>query len=255
MLFASKLWKGRKHYLDKMTLGELVRAYFAYPAIQVYIVLTLLAACGALYLMESPWPVLAAVAAVPIVYAPVWFLLHRYVLHGSWLYKSPKTAALWKRIHFDHHSDPNDLGVLFGALPTTLPTILLITGPVGGLIGGPAGALAAFAAGLVTTCFYEFCHCIQHLAYTPKLAFLKRIKKLHLAHHFRNENGNYGITNFFWDRLFGTYYPQPDKVAKSPTVFNLGYTGWETEQFPWVARLSGFEAGEREESEPVAPSS
>ena len=255
MLFASRLWKGQKHYLDKMTLGELVRAYFAYPAIQVYLALTLAAAGGALYLMESPWPLFAAVAVVPFVYALVWFLLHRYVLHGRWLYKSPKTAALWKRIHFDHHSDPNDLGVLFGALPTTLPTILLITGPVGGLIGGAAGALAAFAAGLVTTCFYEFCHCIQHLAYTPRLAFLKRIKKLHLAHHFRNENGNYGITNFFWDRLFGTYYPQPDKVAKSPTVFNLGYTGGELEKFPWVARLSGIEAGGREESEPVSPSS
>ena len=135
MLFASRLWKGQKHYLDKMTLGELVRAYFAYPAIQVYLALTLAAAGGALYLMESPWPLFAAVAVVPFVYALVWFLLHRYVLHGRWLYKSPKTAALWKRIHFDHHSDPNDLGVLFGALPTTLPTILLITGPVGGLIG------------------------------------------------------------------------------------------------------------------------
>jgi len=255
LLFASKLWQGQKHHLDKMTLGELVEAYFAYPAIQVYLVLAALSAACALYAMESVWPVLLAVAAVPFVYAPVWYLLHRYVLHGRWLYKSPNTAALWKRIHFDHHSDPNDLGVLFGALPTTLPTILAITLPVGGFIGGVPGALAALATGLVTTCFYEFCHCIQHLAYTPKLAFLKRIKKLHLAHHFRNENGNYGITNFFWDRVFGTYYPHPDKVAKSPTVFNLGYTGAETERFPWVARQAGFETGERQESEPVSPSS
>ena len=41
-----------------------------------------------------------------VAYPLVWYLLHRFVLHGSFLYRSRWTAALWKRIHFDHHRDP-----------------------------------------------------------------------------------------------------------------------------------------------------
>src|SRR3546814_3681823 len=72
-----------------------------------------------------------------------------------------------------------------------------------------------------STCFYEFCHCIQHLSYKPKSKFLAAMKARHMAHHFHDEKGNYGITNFFWDRLFGTFYERHERKEKSPTVFNL----------------------------------
>ncbi len=237
-LFNSRLWDGRKHHLDKMTHDELVQAYFAHPAIQVYLILGVASAALTGVLLENVWPVVIAVAISPVIYALTWYVLHRFVLHGRFLYRSPSTAAVWKRVHFDHHQDPNDLGVLFGALYTTLPTIFIVTVSVGWLIGGPAAAAASFAGGLFVTCFYEYCHCVQHLSYTPSLSFLRRIKKLHLAHHFHNERGNFGITNFSWDRLFGTFYAHPKKVARSDTVFDLGYKGQEVERFPWVARLS-----------------
>ena len=64
------------------------------------------------------------------------------------------------------------------------------------------------------------------------------MKRLHLLHHFRNEKGNYGITNFFWDRVFRTYYDKSNNADKSETVFNLGYTDSEINQYPWVAQLS-----------------
>jgi len=86
--------------------------------------------------------------------------------------------------------------------------------------------------------FYEFCHCIQHLHYTPNLEFFKTIKRYHLLHHFRNEHGNYGITNYFWDKLLGTYYDKSANWQKSPTVFNLGYDEEEAAKYPWVAELS-----------------
>ena len=69
------------------------------------------------------------------------------MLHNRLLYKSQLTAKVWKRIHYDHHQNPHDLSVLFGALYTTLPPILLLTLPIGWLIGGAAGAAAAMAAG------------------------------------------------------------------------------------------------------------
>lgn len=231
-------WSGRKYFLNKMTLRDLVGAYFTHHAIMAYLVLAV--GCIA-YVALNPanyWgPALAAALVLPI-YPLVWYLLHRYVLHGRWLYRMPQTAALWKRIHFDHHQDPHDLGVLFGALYTTLPTILLVTIPLGWMIAGPSGAAAAVGSGLLTTCFYEFCHCIQHLPFQPRWTWLKRMKKLHLAHHFHNEQGNYGITNFAVDRLLGTYYSHPREKPRSPTVFNLGYTGEEASRYPWVAELS-----------------
>ncbi|GJL61381.1 MAG: fatty acid hydroxylase [Nitrospirales bacterium] len=239
----SNFWRERTHHLDKMTLRELIIAYFQYPAVIAYIILlfpsTYLAIIPWQHGAHTHWALLltAAITAI-LVYPAVWYLLHRFVLHGQFLYRSPITAALWKRIHYDHHQDPNNLRVLFGALYTTLPTVAIVTMTVGNLIGGYQGAAAAFAAGLGTTLVYEFCHCIQHLRYVPKSQFLRRIKRLHLLHHFHNENGNYGITNYFWDKLSGTFYGQSNDKPSSPTVFNLGYSEQERDRYPWVAKLT-----------------
>ncbi len=233
-------WAGKKYFLDKMSLRDLIGAYFTHYTIMTYLVLTVVTAGLAVYWADNAWQPLAAAAVVVPLYPLVWYLLHRHVLHGNFLYKHPGTAALWKRIHFDHHQDPNDLGVLFGALSTTLPTLVIVIMPIGWLIGGPAGAFAGLAWGLATTCFYEFCHCIQHLPFTPRWKWLRQMKKLHLAHHFHSEKGNYGITNFLWDRMLGTYYGQPKRFPRSETVFNLGYTEEQSERYPWVARLSGI---------------
>ena len=107
---------------------------------------------------------------------------------------------------------------------------------------GDAGSAAAFGSGMVVTCAYEFCHCIQHLAYAPKSRFLARIKKLHLLHHFHNEQGNYGITNFMWDRLLGSFYGAASARPRSATTFNLGYDEAEGERYPWVRELTSGDA-------------
>jgi sterol desaturase/sphingolipid hydroxylase (fatty acid hydroxylase superfamily) len=231
-------WR-RAHHLDKMSLRELVVAYFQYPAIIAYLLLSAVAI--GLYVW-SPAPLLNTIAAIvvaAVLYPLVWYVLHRWVLHSRWMWRYRVFASTWKRIHYDHHQDPNHLEVLFGALHTTLPTIALATAPIGYAIGGFGGACAALATGLLTTCFYEFCHCIQHLAYKPKSKWLAEMKKRHMAHHFHDENGNYGITSFVWDRLFGTFYDRPQRPKKSPTVFNLGYTPEVAERYPHVAKLSG----------------
>ena len=222
-----------------MTLKELWLAYFQYPAIIAYIASALAAiAVWAVY-PASALQTAASVGTIVVAYPLVWYALHRWVLHSNWMFKVPALAATWKRIHYDHHQDPNHLEVLFGALHTTLPTIAIVSVPVGYAIGGIGGAAAAFAAGLVTTCVYEFVHCIQHLAYKPKLKLIAEMKKRHMAHHFHDETGNFGITNYFWDRALGTFYDRPERPKKSPTVFNLGYTEEVATRYPWVKELSG----------------
>ncbi|WCL53225.1 sterol desaturase family protein [Gimibacter soli] len=231
--------KQKSHYLDKMTIKELVVAFFGYYAVQVYLVLAAVSLYVAFTYGTSLLMGLAAAAIAIALYPLSWYITHRWILHGQWLYKNPLTAPLWKRIHYDHHQDPHHLEVLFGALYTTLPAIGIVTIPAGYYLDGIGGAGAGFAAGVLWTCFYEFCHCIQHLNYKPKNAFLKHMKEQHMMHHFHDEDGNYGITSFFWDKLFGTYYLRKERPVKSTTVFNLGYTEEVAAVYPWVANLSG----------------
>jgi len=229
----------RAHYLDRMTLRQLVVAYFQHYTIMSYLALAAVGIALFVWHPAAPLPTLGAVAAAILVYPTVWYCLHRWVLHSQWMYKLPAFASTWKRIHYDHHQDPNHLEVLFGALHTTLPTIAIATIPVGWLIGGFGGAAAAFATGLLTTCYYEFIHCIQHLSFKPKSKVIARMKKLHMEHHFFDENGNFGITNYGPDRLFGTYQERRKSKIRSATVFNLGYTEDVAKRYPWVADLSG----------------
>ena len=232
------MWN-KSHYLNKMSLRELVIAYFQYYAIQAYLLTAALCIGAAVLLVTSPLKAALAVGISFLVYPLVWYTLHRWVLHSRWMYKSPLTARTWKRIHYDHHQDPHHLEVLFGALYTTMPTIAAATLPIGSVLDGWGGAAAAFATGLLATCFYEFCHCIQHLSYKPRNAFLARIKARHMAHHFHDETGNFGITDFSWDKLMGTFYEREDRPHKSATVFNLGYDDDEARRYPWVANMSG----------------
>ena len=239
---AGRAFWQRSHNLNRMTFGELVRAYLGHYTILTYLGLTAASVGVWLWHPAAALPTLASAMLVMLAYPLVWYVLHRWVLHCHWMFKVPALAHVWKRIHYDHHQDPNHLEVLFGALYTTLPTLLLVAALPGWLIGGVGGAAAGFAAGLLCTCFYEFFHCIQHLAYKPRVKMLVVMKRRHLEHHFHDEDGNFGITNFLWDRLFGTLYIRTDRPAKSPTVFNLGYTEEMAARYPWVARLSDAEA-------------
>jgi len=247
-----KAWKEEEYLLNRMSFDDLVRAYVTYPGIQVYAVIIGVALIlGAL--IANSWLMFALSIGVGALMFPIaWYFLHRFVLHGSWMYKSPYFAKLWKRVHYDHHRFPNDLSVLFGGLHTTLPTILVLAGPLGWLIAGPSTALGAIAGTLVMTCYTEFLHAGQHLAFEPKSAFWKRIKELHLAHHFHNEDGNYGIAEFFWDRSFGTFYATKTDRPRSATARNLGYTSEMAERYPWVKELSDVEDAPKTTAQPTA---
>ena len=80
---------------------------------------------------------------------------------------------------------------------------------------------------------------MQHLAFKPKSKLIGYMKQRHLEHHFHHESGNYGITNYGWDKIFRTYYHRKDIPKRSATVFNLGYDEDVAKDYPWVKELSG----------------
>ncbi len=239
MIFKIGFWKDKSHFLDKMTLGGLVKAFFQYYSIQAYLLVAAISTYFALQEIISYNLAWLSIGVAIILYPLIWYIIHRWILHSQWMYKSSLTAKVWKRIHYDHHQDPHRLEILFGALYNTLPTIVIATFPIGYYIEGIGGGFAAVAAGMILTCINEFMHCIQHLNFKPKNTWLKRRKELHMMHHFHDEDGNFGITNFIWDKLFGTYYERGDRKDKSAKVFNLGYTEEMAAAYPWVSDLSG----------------
>lgn len=55
---------------------------------------------------------------------------------------------------------------------------------------------------------YDILHYYFHFG--PELDFpiLKQLKRSHLKHHFRDSNRGFGVTNTFWDWVFGTQHLQ-----------------------------------------------
>ncbi|QCE32114.1 sterol desaturase family protein [Acetobacteraceae bacterium] len=243
--------KGRSFDLGKMNVKQLWAGYLTYPTILLYFSLIAASAILMIHFYTNLISVLAPIALVSFLFPTIWYVIHRWIMHGKWFYQHHFTAKMWKRIHWDHHQDPHLMEVLFGSPIHTLPSIFLICTPVGALIGGLSGAFAAIATGLYLTCFYEFFHCIQHLGYKPKTKWVNYIKKLHVLHHFHDEDGNYGITNYLWDRFFSTYYESATDRPRSPKVFNLGYTLEEAKKYPWVMDLTG--SPPRDRPDPAHP--
>ena len=55
-----------------------------------------------------------------------------------------------------------------------------------------------------------------------------------MAHHFHDETGNFGITSFLWDRLFGT---QLDEPVAGQDGMRVGVPGRDGEENLAVMRL------------------
>lgn len=224
--------------LAAMARTDLFRVWIGHRTVQLYLLLMVASFVALVAIYGITINALLGVIAVAIAYPLVEYLLHRLVLHAKFLYKRPFTAKLWKRIHFDHHQDPDDPDVIFGSVDTLLPVAVVLSAPLGYLVAGPAGGLAALTMGFLVISMYEFFHCSSHLGAMPKNPYTALLKRLHMLHHFHNEKGNYGITSPLWDLILGTYYAGPQSVERSPTVRNLGYTQEEAEKYPWVAALS-----------------
>jgi hypothetical protein len=241
-------WR-REHHLDKMSLRELVVAYVQYPAIIAYFPAAAVAIGFDAWRPAPLAPTLAAIAAATFVYPLVWYLLHRWVLHSRWMWRHRLLASTWKRIHYDHHQDPNHLEVLFGALHTTMPTIAIATLPIGYAIG---------MRSLRPTTPRRRGRRRGRLRDRPPHHLLLRILPLHPAPRLQAQEQ---VARRDEAPAHGPPFPRRERQLrnhqlllgpparhllrpqgppeKSPTVFNLGYTNEVAEKYPHVARLSG----------------
>lgn len=237
MFLSDNQWGETYGKVRTMTTAEFFAAYFSHHGVAVYSALAVVFAVLAAFTVTNWMQVVLPPLLVLLAYPLIEFTVHKYILHNRAFYKHRETAAFWRRVHYDHHMNPNNLKVLFGALWTTLPLVLGLSLPIGYLTLGVGGAFVAASAGLIAFMGYEFFHCAAHLPVRFGSPMMQRLRRHHALHHFHAESGNYGIATDIADKLLHTGYDGAAEMPKSPTVNNLGYTEEEARRYPWVAEL------------------
>ena len=136
------------------------------------------------------------------------YWMHRLVFH----FEPEKGigARLHWIIHGVHHDHPNDPLRLVMPPSVSVPLALLFWG-LFTVVLGPAASLPFTAGFLAGYLAYDMLHYYMH-HHRPRTRLGKRMRELHMRHHFEDETRGYGVSAPFWDYAFGTasrQRPQP----------------------------------------------
>jgi sterol desaturase/sphingolipid hydroxylase (fatty acid hydroxylase superfamily) len=144
--------------------------------------------------LQAAGPWLIAFAAGLVVWTFVEYVVHRWVYHA---------VPFFEKFHDAHHDDPTALigvpsFVSSGLILAVFFAPLLFT--VGVVIAGgfASGALLGYAG-------YMLVHHASHHWDLKPGDLLYRARVMHMAHHYHETEGNYGVITAFWDRVFSTY--------------------------------------------------
>jgi sterol desaturase/sphingolipid hydroxylase (fatty acid hydroxylase superfamily) len=137
-----------------------------------------------------------------------WTLVE-YVIHGfmSHIFETFATP-----LHAAHHRDPRAVFTVGAWLPVAIVTAIVV--PVFGLNLGVilwVGVVTGFLG-------YELFHYRIHFA-EPVCELEQRLRLRHLAHHFAAPGQIFGVTNRWWDRVFGS---EPDALRLAAMEAAMG---------------------------------
>lgn len=128
------------------------------------------------------------------------YVLHRYVFHFRPRGKIQERIAFL--IHGVHHEDPDDQRRLL--MPLSAAVIIAVPFYVVFLTAlGPHRSNPFFSGFLVGYLIYDYMHFAVHYWKFKSKVFME-LKKNHLRHHFKSPDTRYGVSNTFWDHVFGT---------------------------------------------------
>ncbi|HEX7626426.1 MAG TPA: sterol desaturase family protein [Gaiellaceae bacterium] len=153
---------------------------------------------------------LGTIVAVLCGYA--FWTLAEYWGHRAVFHFEPEDgfgARLHWMIHGVHHDHPNDPRRLVLPPAFSIPLAALFFGLFYVVLGNRLdwGFAAGFYAGYV---LYDMVHYALH-HYVPKHAFGKRLRELHMRHHFEDHERGFGVSAPYWDIVFGT---RPRRAAR-----------------------------------------
>jgi dihydroceramide fatty acyl 2-hydroxylase len=141
------------------------------------------------------------------------YWLHRVVFHFE--PEDGLGARLHWMIHGVHHDHPNDPLRLVMPPSASVPLALAFCGLfwlVLGAIAAPAFA-AGFLAGYLA---YDMLHYHMH-HHRPRTRVGRRLRELHMRHHFQDPESGFGVSAPWWDHVFGTATRRPvGRVRQTP---------------------------------------
>jgi dihydroceramide fatty acyl 2-hydroxylase len=88
----------------------------------------------------------------------------------------------------------------------SIPLAIVVIGAIF-LVAGSMHAPAVAAGFLAGYLIYDEMHYALH-HHVPKTRLGKRLRELHMRHHFQDDERGFGISAPYWDVVFRTYAPK-----------------------------------------------
>src|SRR5688500_19686910 len=135
------------------------------------------------------------------------YWLHRVVFHFE--PEGGIGARLHWMIHGVHHDHPNDPLRLVMPPSASVPLALVFAGVFWLVLGGQwfMPFLSGFLAGYL---IYDMIHYHVH-HHRPRTRVGRRLRELHMRHHFQDDERGFGVSAPYWDHVFGT---PPERGAR-----------------------------------------
>ena len=179
-------------------LDRLTRVHPAVPVILFAPVITLLAVLG--FGRNGVLSALGLMAGGYVFWTLTEYWLHRVVFH----FEPEKGigARLHWMIHGVHHDHPNDPLRLVMPPSASIPLALLFYGLFVLVLG--ADLATSFGAGFLAGYLaYDMVHYHVH-HHKPRTWAGRKLRELHMRHHFQDHDTGYGVSAPYWDYVFGT---------------------------------------------------
>jgi dihydroceramide fatty acyl 2-hydroxylase len=183
----------RSRFLDRFTrVHHLVPVALYGPVVLVCLVLG--------FQRRGVGAVVALAVAGYLLWTLTEYWLHRIVFHFE------PEGAIGARLHFlihgVHHDHPNDPKRLVMPPAASIPLALLFILAFRVVFGdGWPAVTAGFLGGYLV--YDEMHYWLHHHVPTTQLG--KRLRELHMRHHFQDDTRGFGISAPYWDRVFGTF--------------------------------------------------
>lgn len=208
---------------------ELVWSFFGHGS-NAFVVLTLIVLGGSFLQEGSLWQAARFFPTGVFLFLSIEYFTHRYQLHAPpWDLQGLRRVE--RTQHTDHHRDPHRIDRLFVPVRDTIPIAGVLTLIYFLLTRDWLIARALLFGNLAGFLYYEHTHFIAHVNVTPTTRWGRYMKKVHLWHHYKNENYWFGVTSPLFDLLLGTYR-DPSEVEKSPTARSLHDEGASSKVSP-----------------------
>jgi dihydroceramide fatty acyl 2-hydroxylase len=179
-------------------LNRLSRVHPAVPVVIFLPAIAVLAGYG--FAHERTFAVVALMVGGYAFWTLTEYWIHRAIFHFEPV--DGLGARFHWIIHGVHHEHPNDPLRLVMPPSVSIPLSTLFVLGFTAVLGKADGF--AFGAGfLAGYLIYDMTHYALH-HHTPKTRLGKRLRELHMRHHFQDDTTGFGISAPYWDRVFGT---------------------------------------------------